>query len=607
MKRKLIFAAAVILVFLCLAGCEQLPWSTGTLEFPDYTDQTKLVGGNAGLMDFGGKLVPPLGERAVLPLNIKNSGSGSLLITNIHILQGSVPDDNPPDAVDAFSFIDGTFPSLPLLIPAGGTVNDIFIEFTPETAGDYSGKMYIETDTETTYIDLAARGLWQLKIDGDEDGVLYILGDDDADNIVIDGSSESGTASASDGVFTILCEPEFMREHQKWDPNAADIDFPTVITDLEFDNRNALKTTVILKSHAAILADIENPYVQVDPGDDIQAAINACAADLNNLPIAVALSAGTHNVSGNLTINSGVPIYGGYSSSWTFPRVYKTYDDRDPAETPNYATILNINGTINITGSTVKDNVVLEGFTINKSGGGDAPLIKYDDGTTAVLSYNTITSNGTDSSSAVMVTNSSAPLIKYNYIDGGGTSDDYSESHGIEITEGASPVIYANNIAGGTAIGDDSKAFAIFCDFECEPYIRNNTIIGGSAPGSGGKSYGIYIINNGHALVDYNSISGGSGGTAVAMYAKYGSYFKANNNNIFTTGGDMRIGVWADHLSRVYALTGNGIYNCSDALYRSPSGVSLKAIAAVNSEFNTDSNSDSAVDLSSAPTEAQYE
>jgi hypothetical protein len=92
----------------------------------------------------------------------------------------------------------------------------------------------------------------------------------------------------------------------------------------------------------------------------------------------------------------------------------------------------------------------------------------------------------------------------------------------------------------------------------------------------------------------------------VGLFSKYGSYIDARHNNIFTSGGDHRLGIWADQMSRVYYLKYNGIYDCSTALYKD-SDSNLTDIDAVNSKFNTGTNVNEAVDLSEAPSEVNYE
>lgn len=609
MKKNILFGIVIIAALMVLGCTDIVPQPPGLIEFTDFVEQDKLIGGNAGLMDFNTKVVK-LYDRDILPLNIKNSGKGPLVIKNIQFLQLTVPETNPVDAYDAFKFVEGTFPALPLKIPSGGTVNDIFIEFDPETAGDFSGKIFIETEDNSYYIDMIGVGLWELTLVGDPDGKMYILSE--GKTLVSEFAGDLIKETSSTGIFNILCEPDFLRQFEKWVPAAM-----TTMADLEFNNEKSMKTVVTLKTHAMVGTSILDPYVYVetapsaDPDDfsDLQAAINYCNSIAGK--IAVVVAAGTYSVS-DITFLTDIPVYGGYKTSWTAPRNYKTLADRS---NPTYRTILNVSGTINLSGSTLKNNVVLEGFTITKGGGGEVPLVRFNNSATAGLQYNNIISSGSGYSAAVEVINSAAPLIKYNYINGGNTSSNYSESYGIRVTEKAKPIIYKNSVIGGTANGEDSTSFGIFCDFETEPYIRNNTpiegdtwvIAGGAAPGSGGKSYGIYIINNGSTKIEYNSINGGSGGTAVAMYSRYGSYIKARHNNIYTSGGNTRIGVWADHMGRVYELKYNGIFSCDSAMYKDPYSGNMTSIAAVNSKFNTESNKAEAFDLFDAPEVVEYE
>ncbi len=347
MRKFLIFLLTAAAVSSLLTGCDNLLTEPpGQLYFPDYSEQQKLVGGNGGLMDFESILVQ-LGDRAILPLSLRNSGEGPLKITNLSITTMSVPSSNPADAAEPFSFVDGTFPALPLVIPAGMTVNDIFVEFAPETAGDFSGKLFIQTEGVSYYIDMIGTGLWQLTLNGSADGVLTILADDPADNVVIDGVLETGTATSSDGVFNILCEPAFLRQFEQWQASGA-----SLAADMDFDNAKAVKTTVTLNTHAELEASILNPFVFVpDDYPDLQNAITYCAAHLNDATpatrkIAVIVRAGSHSV-GNAAFTADVPVYGGYDSSWS-SRAYKTVADRTNS---TYKTTLNVSGTITLSGS----------------------------------------------------------------------------------------------------------------------------------------------------------------------------------------------------------------------------------------------------------------
>ncbi|MBI9108052.1 MAG: hypothetical protein JEZ04_14990 [Spirochaetales bacterium] len=610
-KRLLITAAVTAVILFTLTGCEIFnpPLVSGQIEFVDYKEQQKIIAGNEGTMAFGEKLVG-LGDRDVLPLAIKNTGEGPLVITNMYVKTIK----SEPDEADIFSIIDGTFPDLPLSIPSGKTVNDIFLEFAPVTAGEFSGKVFIDTETDTYNLDLSGTGLWRLTLIGDPDGTITLP-------IEVD-NGESLDITSSTGIFYLACETGFLREFNSWEvvsPVVADpLDPPANV--MVFDNIKAKKTELVIKAHTSLTVDILNPYVLV-PNDaaDIQTAINNCAAD--NTKIAVVVRAGTYNVTGDITMktglvgaasNIGIPVYGGYNAAWSV-RSYKTPANRLDAA---YQTVINITGSVNASGAALNNKVVLEGFTLTKqAGGNDNALVVFNNSTTAGLLYNTITAGGTNASIGVHCTNSAAPLIRYNYINAGTTSADYSETYGIKITEGATPVIYKNSISGGSAGGTGSKSFGIFSDFECEPIVRNNAptatdsygIYGGSASGSGGESYGIYIINNGKIIASYNDINGGAGGSATALFANYGGYFKLYSNNIHTGGGTSRKGVRIGMSGRVYAFTGNGIYDCPDALLEEYFGGAMTDIDDVNDKFHVDTNTDAAVDLSAAPSEVMYE
>jgi len=600
MKKELIIIMAVSAMLLTtLGGCEIFnpPVLSGQIEFVDYKDQEgKIIAGNEGLMAFGEKLVE-MGDRAILPLAIKNTGEGPLLITNMHV------------KADVFGFVEESFPDLPLSIPSGKTVNDIFLEFAPVAAGEFTGKVFIDTELGSYYLDMSGTGLWQLTLTGNDDGKIILP-------IEVDGVAETKTITTSTGIFYLSCETELLREFGTW--REAGAPNPVALAPI-FDNAKAKKTEVELRYHTHLTVDIENPYIYV-PNDfaNIQTAIDTCAAD--NTKFAVVVAAGTHNFTGDIIMKNGVfdsgsgnevvrvPLYGGYDAGWS-ARSYKTAAERAVG---TYETIINITGSISASGSALNNKVVIEGFTITKqAGGNDNALVVFNNSTTAGLLHNTITSSGSGSSVGVLCTNSAEPLIRYNYINGGTSSADYSESYGIQVTEGGKPVIYKNSIAGGAANGTGSKSFGIFCDFEAEPIIMNNTPMGpdsyGISGGTGAESYGIYIINNGKVIAKYNDINGGSGTTSRALFANYGGYFKLDSNNIHTSSGTTRKGVETGMSGRVYSFINNGVYDCPDALLEEYFGGAITSIDDLNDKFHVESNQAEAVDLSAAPSEVQYE
>jgi hypothetical protein len=611
-KSLLIIGTVMTLLIIILGGCEIFvpPTLSGQIEFVDYKEQVKVIAGNEGTMEFGEKLVGFV-DRTVLPLAIKNVGEGPLLITNMHVY--TIETDI--SEADVFSFIDGTFPDLPLSIPIGKTVSGIFLEFDPDTAGEFDGKVFVDTNNGSYNLNLSGTGLWQLTLIGHLKGTITLP--------IEVNNGETKTITSSTGIFNLACETIPLSEFVSW------VDSGPAVPPPEFDNIKANKTDVVLKTHTTLTVDIRNPYVfvqkaaigAIDEFNDFQSAINYCAA--TNTKSAVVVSAGTYDVAGDITMKTGVydagsgdevigiPIYGGYDTLWS-ARSYKTPANR---LAPAYKTVINIDGSIIASGSGLNNKVVIEGFTMTKGTSDDDALVEFTDSTTAGLQYNTMTSGGTDESSAVLCTNSSAPLIRYNYINAGISSADYSETYGIKITEGAAPVIYKNSINGGTAGGTDSKSFGIFSDFECEPIVRNNTPIGvdsygidgGLAPGSGGESYGIYIINNGKVIASYNDINGGSAATSTALFANYGGYFKLYYNNIHTESGTSGIGAKTGMSGRIYAFSNNGIYDCPDAMIEDYFGGALTSIDDVNDKFHTETNQDTAIDLSEAPAEVQYE
>ena len=607
-KRIIILIAAA--VFTVLSGCEVFspPVVPGVIDFPDYTAETKILGGKGGTMAFGEKLVG-IGERAILPLAVSNTGEGDLVVTGIHTRTDKTASSDP----DVFRIVDGTYPDFPLVIPPGKTVNDIFIEFDPVTAGDITGKVFIDTESGSHYLDLTGTGLWRLRLS------VPAAGDDSKGTIVLPIEVKKGETkdiTSSTGIFQLSCETDFLNEFVEWVVSST---FDPAADPPVFDNVEAKKTSVVINTHTEITVDILSPYVRVTLGDTSPAdyfdnftdAINYCVTnhvDGGGTKIAVIASAGTYTVGGDIVMAANVPVYGGYRANWS-DRAYKTAASR--ATDAAHRTVINIGGSVLFSGSSLNSKVVLEGFTLTNAGGNEDGLVEFTNYTTAGLQYNTLTSGGASEAVGVFCTNSAAPLIRYNYINGGTSTANYSKSIGIKVTEKAKPVIYKNSVSGGAAQGADSQSFGIFCDFETEPLVRNNAPTAsdswGISGGSGAESYGVYMINNGNMIARYNNISGGSGTRSTALFNAYGGYFKLYNNNIYTSGGTDRYGVVTGINGRVYKLLDNGLYDCPSGLFDDFFGSPLKDIDDVNDKYHTDTNKGEAIDLSAAPAEVMYE
>lgn len=584
MKNKKYLLVILVMLILPFCGCEMLGLTEdGLLSFDDFTelDTGRLVSGITGTISFNETLVDPV-ERSIESLTMTNSGSGEMKIINAEVLG------------EGFGFIDGKKPDLPIKIPAGKTINDIFVEFIPRSAGLYEGMLQLETETKIYYFALEGTGVWQLTITLDAGDACKVTSP-----VAVD-PGETKTITTSTGELELTCELDFMREFVQWDTTSihtaeneplfgGDEDDPSLKVDYT-------KTTVVIREHTTLNPDVLSPYYLV-PDDyvSIQAAITACTVPTQKA-VAVSNAYDAANDS-TITMKAGISLKGGYNTTFT-SRLYKTTGDRENAA---YATTISLTGSINA-GSAIGSDVVIEGFTINETGTSSAVLL---DASKAGVYYNTINAGG--QAAGVKVTNGSTSIISGNVITGGATTADYSETYGIMVTEESDPVIYNNIINGGTAGGKGSAAYAVFADFDNEVTALGNTVNGGS----GSESYGFYMINNGKLRADYNSISGGSGTESYAVFTNYGGNLYLTHNNIFTSGGTTRYGVVSGFSGRLRNLSDNGIYNCSSGLisvYVSGSASVKTTINDVNDYCNTDTNKESIVSiLKTDYVEAKYE
>ncbi|RKX84406.1 MAG: hypothetical protein DRP57_05965 [Spirochaetes bacterium] len=596
-KKVLWLLPAVIMMgfLLSLFGCKELgigveKAETGTISFIDFVNAVKIRGGNEGLIDFGGKKIG-IGEKDVQTLKIKNSGTGDLVIKNM-FFKG-----------DDFSFVDGTNPDFPVIIPAGKTINNIYLEFNPKTSGSKTGQFFIDTGTAIHNFDLAGIGLWVLTLS------VPVAGADSNNTIESPGTVNPGETkefTSDTGVFTLKSVPDFLNEFVQWTVDSAS-------TAPEFGNVNAKETTVVLESHTAMHATINSPFVKVP---DDQANINTAISTASGAGQSVVISAGTHNVNYDINLLPGVPVYGGYDTGWV-ARSYKTPSDRTNA---TYATIINFTDTSHQikSGKDIKNDVVFEGFTVQRSAASTVPLISATSATETVFRYNTLTGNGSGAAfeyngastlltdnvitggtgAGVYITNYSSPRLENNSITGGTNSGDYELTYGIKVSENSSPVIYKNTISGGTSSGTGGQAYGISADFECEPEIVGNTITGGSAGGNRGKTYGVYLINNGKGTIGYNNINGSNGkSVSCALYVAYGGNLYLDYNNIHTSGGTERYGIFIAQGGRVRNLLNNGIYDADTALVFDFFNGSFETIDDVNGYFHTDTNLDYKIDI----------
>ncbi|GEM_PF-3076616 len=599
--KKIFYLLTVVMgavLSLSLSGCKELSIGIekveqGNIVFVDFINATKIRGGNEGLIDFGGKTIG-MGEKDVQILRIKNSGAGNLAINNM-FFRGEM-----------FNFVEGINPDFPITIPPGKTI-DIYLEFNPQKGGEEKGQFFIDTGSAIHDFDLVGIGLWVLTIS------IPNTGADSNCTIESPGTINPGETkvfTSETGVFTLKCVPDMLYEFVQWTIDGTPDASPV------FENVNAKETTVVLYSHTSIHATINSPFVRVP---DDEANINTAISTASSAGQSVVIRAGTYDVNYDINLLPGVPVYGGYNTTgtpWT-ERNYKTAADRTDS---TYATIINFTDTTsNIkSGAGINNDVVFEGFTVQRSSGSSTPLISLTSDTKTVVRYNTLLGNGAGAAvefngasalisdnvitggtgAAVYITNYSSPRVENNTITGGTNSTDYELTYGIKISENSNPVIYKNTVSGGTSSGTGGQAYGISADFECEPEIIGNTISGGSATGNDSKTYGIYLINNGNGTIGYNDINGSNGKSmAFAVYVAYGGNLYLDYNNIYTTGGSDRYGIYIAQGGRVRRLLNNGMYDASTALVFDFFNGSFDTIDDVNNYFRTDTNLGYRIDI----------
>ena len=608
MKNKCLILLKAVLISssILIAGCPRMRMEEmGILTFPDFLDSTEIIGQVAGSIDYGEVIA---GEKVVYNLKISNTGTADFTITEMSFVN------------DRFRFVDNTAPDLPLIIPPGKTFDDIFLEFCPAAAGLQEGAFIVKSDIKKpqSFL-LSGTGLWKLTLNVDALDRGSILKPIE----VLQGETKEMT-TALDNV-ELSAEPGFLFEFISWVVDSSEGDPP------DFENDEAMVTTVTLKSHTEITADFDTPFRGVDPGDNINTAINDCVPD--GFPDAVILSVGTHNVDYNIIMKSTIPIYGGFNAVLNpvitaTDRKYKEpkYRDSSDPEGAAFATIINFTDTtssIVCSGSSIAKDVLIEGFTIQRSSGSSTPLISCTSSATPIIRYNTIKGygagpalycnnsnpdvknnvisggSGADTSTALRCY-SASPWIEENILTGGNASGSYTKAYALKVEENSAPVIFKNTISGGNAPGTSGDAYGIFNDFECEPLIIGNTIDGGYASGSGGQSYGIYMVNNGNVRAGYNDISGGRGSSsAYSLYAYQGANLYLSTNNIFTEGGSDQYGIYLGTNGRLRKLINSALYDCDDAyiyIYLDP-GNKCTTISEVNDYCHTDTNTGTRISI----------
>ena len=584
MKDKRYLFAVIAMIIIPLFGCE-IPIQTndGKLIFDGYITDGKPLNGYSGTINFGTALAEPV-EKCVKSLKMTNSGTDELTITNVSIVG------------DAFSFLNNRKPDLPLRIPAGKTVDELYMEFYPESAGGKEGMLQIDTDSGLYYFELYGTGLWQLTITLD-------AGDECTVSLPVEVEpGNSGFAVTSGGSLELSCVLANMQEFDEWEVvSAHTIDNEPLFGGDEEDPALTVgyaKTTVKIRSHTEINPVVYDPYLRVNGVDDIgaapptyasiQAAIDDCAPEAdpptNTVVVTPGYVAGTDSA---IELKSGVSLKGGYNSDYS-SRAYKTTADRANS---TYATEISITGTIDA--SYLGSDTVIEGFTINKTGTDPAPVILLDE-TEAGVYYNTVNASAHDA--PIHAANGTTSIISCNVINGGTTTGDYSHTYGIMVTNESKPVIYKNTISGGSTSGAGSKSFGVFCEFDSRISVLGNTITGGG----GEESYGIYLVTNGKVYAYYNDIDGGTGITSRAVYTNYGGNLYLKYNNIHTSGGTTRYGVYSGFQGRVRELSNCGIYDCGSGLlvvYVNASKSIKTAIKDVNDYCNTDTDVDQAITI----------
>ncbi len=365
--------------------------------------------------------------------------------------------------------------------------------------------------------------------------------------------------------------------------------------------------------------DDANPGIMTAPKKTIQPAIDLAAQYYATAEVRVA--AGVYSVNfqqgTHVTLRPGISLLGGYSViDWSGPdpetNLTKIWDrSNQPSADKSRAVDC---------GSNLTNATAVDGFTIEGGGGtgvvscgifGDAssPAIRdchiiggIGDSSVALrivngspLIENCLITGGTGGSESIGVfLGDSTAIVQNNAIDGGRGS----ASYGI-FCQGGSPTIEGNLIQGSqtgtqpdkstglalissdasvnrnTIDGGFGYEYAVGVDIAggTQAVLRNNLIYGGSGPvGVQSNTFGMFI-DTCAAVVQNNTISSGDPGSSSPDASMSVAIVISNctpiieNNIVFTSGGNDRIGIWEYSGGPPASFNNNDVYNCPLCLY----------------------------------------
>lgn len=365
-----------------------------------------------------------------------------------------------------------------------------------------------------------------------------------------------------------------------------------------------------------------NPGTADMPKKTIPAAVDLAALYYDAAEVHVA--GGVYNVSyqagTHVVMKESISLYGGYDpNDWDTPRNPAVYISKIK-DTSNQASSGKKNRAVDC-GQNLTSPTVIDGFTIE--GGSDPSTTSVncaiDCNTSAPTIRNCVVNGGLgDSSVGIRVLNAAPDIqgctigggiglsqstgiyladatatVTGNTIDGG----QGSVAYGV-LCDGGSPTLEANTIQGAqtgmqpdktTALclmasnatvirnfidGGFGYKYVIGVDIAggTQAFVRNNVIYGGNGPpGVESSSYGVFIDNN-PVLLQNNTISSGDPGSSSPLSMAVGIIISncaptIENNIVFTSGGNDRVGVWEFSGGRPVAFNNNDVYNSASALY----------------------------------------
>ncbi len=252
---------------------------------------------------------------------------------------------------------------------------------------------------------------------------------------------------------------------------------------------------------------------QTTPYLTIQYAINN-----NTPPFELCIAAGTYNTTDIIVLAKGISLYGGYNPATWARLPYQTEAERAANPTViNYtgsyagATFLDPSRVIECSAGDIDNSSVIEGLTINGMTGATAP-------------------------SAVFINNGAKPIIRYNTINGGTTSD--LRGYAIIVAGGSNPVIHYNSVFAATgANGASSKTCSIVI-YQSKASVTGNTLnASSSSPESASL---LWAYSDSEVTIDSNKFNlGNASSTNEGMRIETNTLAVITGNTL--TGGAFNV------------------------------------------------------------------